>query len=255
MANLASFKGCESFYGQSPAKWRSGIKHDCSRGMELFPDQKRFRNGFGRSVSLEPALLYPMLKSSEMVKKVPSPSRFMLVTQTRIGEDTSRISRDSPWTWSYLEEYGSYLDGRSSSVYRNRARFPMFGVGPYAFASWKVAISGFYKDIQFRAIGPRDGKPVVFDDTCYFLPCQTEGEAPRVLPGVLESEMAREFFGAPVFPDAERPVTASILGSLNLDILAAKLNLSLAEFLEVLNENRMAYRDLKQYRKWRFHAK
>ena len=41
-------------YGTSPLKWRSGVKHDCSRVMELRPNgDDDFENGLGEVVSLE----------------------------------------------------------------------------------------------------------------------------------------------------------------------------------------------------------
>ncbi len=227
IANLKSFERSERFYGRSSMKWRSGIKHDCSRVMELFPgEQGDFMNGLGKTVDLESTFLYPMIKSSELMKTPPVSSRFMLVTQKNIGEDTSRITHEAPRTWSYLEENASYLDKRASAIYRNRARFSIFGVGPYAFAPWKIAISGFYKGLQFQVVGPRNGKPVVFDDTCYFLPFRTRNEACSIL-RVLESEIAREFFISLIFRDSKRPITADLLGTLNLDVLSSDLGITL----------------------------
>ena len=102
----------------------------------------------------------------------------------------------------------------------------MFGVGPYAFSPWKVAISGFYKNLRFRSVGPADSRPAVFDDTCYFLPCQSEDEA-RELLKLLNSQAARGFFDSVVFWDAKRPITADVLGILNLGALAMELGVSL----------------------------
>lgn len=159
--------------GTCTLKWRSGVKHDCTRVMELRSrGGDGFENGLGDVVSLERTYLYPMLKSSELMKDEPVVSRYMIVTQRWVGDDTSTIERQAPETWKYLQSYADYLDRRASSIYRNRSRFSVFGVGPYSFAPWKVAISGFYKRLEFRCIGPVDDKPVVLDDTCYFLPSQ-----------------------------------------------------------------------------------
>lgn len=227
VANLNAFERYGYLYGRSPVKWRSGIKHDCSRVMELRDcGAQSFRNGFGEIVELEPTYLYPMLKSSELVKEDSEPARFMLVTQRNVGEDTSSIQHKAPRTWDYLAKYAEYLDSRSSSIYRKRPRFSIFGVGPYAFSSWKVAISGFYKKLQFRAIGPADGRPVVFDDTCYFLPCQSKDEA-RELLKLLNSQAAKGFFDSVIFWDAKRPITADVLGILNLGALSSELGVSL----------------------------
>ena len=232
VANLSAFEKFGYLQGRSSFKWRSGIKHDCSRIMELHVcGPQSFKNGFGDVVTLEPTFLYPMFKSSELAKETSEPSRYMLVTQRHVGEDTSTIQHKAPRTWEYLEKYGEHLDRRASSIYRNRPRFSMFGVGPYAFSPWKVAISGFYKNLRFRSIGPFDGKPAVFDDTCYFLPCQSEDEAQEILK-LLISQAARGFFDSFVFWDAKRPITADILGLLNLGALAMELGVSLPGAVE-----------------------
>ena len=220
VADVKSLEAHQRLCGASPLKWRSGIKHDCSRVMELKPTAERgaYRNGLGETVKLEPTFLFPMLKSSELAKG-NAPSRYMLVTQTAIGQDTSRIAREAPLTWRYLESHASALDGRSSSIYRNRPRFSVFGVGSYSFAPWKVAISGFYKQTKFRAVAPVNGRPVVLDDTCHFLPCESEEEA-SYLEALLNSKAARGFFRSFVFWDAKRPITASLLASLDIGLLA-----------------------------------
>ncbi len=227
VADPKAARATERLAGPSPVKWRSGIKHDCSKVMELFPaGDGSFKNALGEVVRLESTCLFPMLKSSELVRSRPRPSRFMLVTQRSTGDDTSRLEAAAPRTWQYLESHAQRLDGRASAIYENRPRFSIFGVGDYAFAPWKVAISGFYKRLSFRAVGPVDGKPVVLDDTCYFLPCSSEADA-RALEGVLLSDAAREYFAALVFWDAKRPITAGLLGSLNLGALAGELGVAL----------------------------
>ena len=190
--------------------------------MELRPKGGNdFENGSGELVSLESTFLYPMLKSSELMKKTPMPTRYMLVTQRTVGEDTSRIERQAPRTWDYLQSHAEALDGRASSIYRNRPRFSVFGVGRYSFAPWKVAISGFYKRLDFRCVGPVNEKPVVLDDTCYFLPCRTESDA-LVLAALLNSNAAQGLLRSFLFWDEKRPVTIQVLADLNLGRLAAE---------------------------------
>ena len=66
------------------------------------------------------------------------------------------------------------------------------------------------------------GKPVMLDDTCYFIPCKTEEEA-VCISEMLNSDIAREFYSAFIFWDAKRPVTIEILQRLDLLSLAAEL--------------------------------
>ena len=222
VADLDAIKRYGWLYGRSSTRWRSGVKHDCAKVMELRPKGGNdFENGLGEIVSLESTFLYPMLKSSELMKKKPTPTRYMLVTQRSVGDDTSRIERQAPRTWDYLQSYAEALDGRASSIYRNRPRFSVFGVGGYSFAPWKVAISGFYKRLDFRCVGPVNEKPVVLDDTCYFLPCRTESDA-LVLAALLNSNAAQGLLRSFLFWDEKRPVTIQVLADLNLGRLAAK---------------------------------
>ena len=93
------------------------------------------------------------------------------------------------------------------------------GAGSYSFAPWKVAVSGFYKQLAFRSVAPVNGRPVVLDDTCYFLPCENEDEA-NYFEALLNSEAATGFFRSFVFRDAKRPITASLLASLDIGLLA-----------------------------------
>ena len=227
VADLELFAAHGSLAGKSPLKWRSGIKHDCSRVMELRPAERThtYLNGQGQVVELEPSFLFPMLKSSELTGG-KAPLRHMLVTQRTIGEDTSVIAGKAPLTWRYLESHSAALDARVSSIYRTRPRFSIFGVGPYSFAPWKVAISGLYKTLDFRIVGPFQNKPVVLDDTCYFLPCGTEAEA-EALARLLNSRLAQGYFRSFVFWDAKRPITSSLLGTLDLELLADRLRVSL----------------------------
>ncbi len=86
--------------GLQRCRWRSGVKHDCSKVMELRrcgPDS--YVNGFREEVQLEPRFLFPMLKSSEVANgAVVEPTRWMLVTQATIGEGTNRIKSEAPRT-------------------------------------------------------------------------------------------------------------------------------------------------------------
>ena len=227
IADLDAYDSHGHFLGKSPLKWRSGVKHDCSKVMELVRTKfGGFENGLGEVVNLEPANLYPMLKSSDLVRKSPTPSRYMLVTQCVTGEDTAKLKWESPITWEYLQSHSKLLDSRKSTVYRNRPRFSIFGVGSYSFTPWKVAISGFSKRFDFRCIGPYRQKPVVVDDTCYFLPCTSNDEA-ESLAKVLNSSMAREFFDAFVFWDAKRPITAQLLAMLDFKALGREVGVEL----------------------------
>ncbi len=209
--------------GKSQYQWRSGIKHDCANVMELEQAVGGFRNGFGEQYPLENNYLYPMLKSSDLANATkPLPSRWMLVPQTKLGDDTSPIRLVAPGTWAYLNTYGHFLDQRKSAIYKNQPRFAIFGIGDYSFACWKVAISGLYKKLHFALVGPYAEKPVVLDDTCYFVPCNSAREA-EMLISILNSATAHQFFSALIFWDTKRPITVEILNQLDIFALAKTL--------------------------------
>jgi SAM-dependent methyltransferase len=195
--------------------WRSGLKHDCSKIMEFEQEGDKFRNGYGNLFSLERDWIYPLLKSSDVGNGRTSTCRkYVLVTQRYIGEDTTHLRFDAPKIWSYLQNYQEYLLKRSSSIYRNRPEFSIFGVGEYTFAPWKVAISGFYKALNFVQVGPIDGQPVIFDDTVYFLSCESKSEASFVA-AMLNSQPAKEFLESMIFWSDKRPITIELLKRLN----------------------------------------
>lgn len=224
VAELDLFERWKHLAGPQRWRWRSGVKHDCSKVMELRrrgPDS--YVNGLQEEVQLESRFLFPMLKSSEVANgTVAEPTRWMLVTQSTIGDDTNRIESEAPRTWRYLCAHADRLDRRGSTIYRNRARFSVFGVGPYTFAPWRVAISGFYKKLEFRTVGSYHGKPIVLDDTCYFVPCGSKAEADCVR-DLLRSEPAQELLGAFAFWDSKRPITVGLLGRLDLLAVAQEL--------------------------------
>jgi len=221
IADLANFNQWQHLQGRTVYQWRSGIKHDCSKIMELrgrFPDLK---NGLGEPVNLENNYLYPLLKSSDIAHQKSS-SRYVLVTQSKVGAETDSIAIHAPLTWRYLSQYQAFFDRRKSSIYKGKPPFSIFGVGDYSFAPWKVAISGLYKKLAFCLISPHEGKPVMLDDTCYFLACQSQSEA-VLLEHLLNSKVAQEFLSAFIFWDAKRPITASLLNRLDVFKLADEL--------------------------------
>ncbi|MGI0135060.1 MAG: hypothetical protein ACREBW_08910, partial [Candidatus Micrarchaeaceae archaeon] len=100
--------------------WRSGVKHDCSKVMELEKHGERFQNQLGDLVELEDEYVFPMLKSSDLATSEPVRygRKYMLVTQSLVGEDTAPIQMNAPVTWEYLQKHRALLDGRGSSIYK-----------------------------------------------------------------------------------------------------------------------------------------
>jgi hypothetical protein len=208
-------------------RWRSGLKHDCARVMELERTQDGWENGLGEIVKLEDDYLFPLVKSADIGGvRHRGREKFVIVPQRVVGEDTTPIARNAPLTWTYLNRHRSALEARTSVIYRDKPSFSVFGVGPYTFAPWKIAISGLYKTLTFRLYGPRNGKAVIFDDTVYFLPFEERREAETVLE-LLNSDPAQAFLAAMIFWDDKRPITVDLLKRLDLTKLAARLGRNL----------------------------
>ena len=225
IADLANYQKWQHLRGiDKNYIWRSGIKHDCSKVMELIKIGVQYRNGNGVVVSLEDNYIYPLLKSSDVANgRVFDCRKYVLITQHYIGEDTKKIEEQAPKTWRYLQENAAALAKRSSSVYNKRPRFSIFGVGSYTFFPWKVAISGFYKQLKFYAVSRIESRPVVFDDTVYFVPCISEEEA-HFIAEILNSDVASAFFNSLIFWSNKRPITIDLLKQLNIHALARDIN-------------------------------
>ncbi len=223
VADLDAYHRSRPLVGTSNPEWRSGIKHDCSDVMELSSRGDTWTNGLGETVDIEPDYRYPLLKSSDIANGRIHSQRMVIVPQRMLGEDTRALERSAPKLWAYLNRHAEKLGERKSSIYKGRPPFAIFGVGDYSFAPWKVAISGLYKRLRFSILGPADGRPVMVDDTCYFLPFSKEEDA-RKAARALESDLARDFFRGRVFWDAKRPISKAILQKLDLARLPAILD-------------------------------
>lgn len=203
--------------------WRSGVKHDCSKIMEFEKVKGGYVNGLGEEVDLEDIYIYPLLKSSDVGNgRVNSYRKVVIITQKKVGDDTSIIKSIAPKTWTYLEQHGEYLDRRKSSIYKGKPRFSMFGIGSYSFFDWKIAISALYKRLEFNIVSPLNNKSVAFDDTVNFISMNNEDEAKFVYE-LITSKPAKEFLSSLIFWDEKRPITTKVLRELSLKQVAKEL--------------------------------
>ena len=221
--NLTLFEKYSGLIGKSHYIWRNGIKHDNSKVMELEQINGSYVNGNNETLDIEPELIYPLLKSSDISKPDYFIRKFVIVTQKAVGQDTACILSHSPKTWRYLNENRETFLSRKSSIYKNKPDFSIFSVGAYTFAPWKIAISGLYKKIKFSIIGSLGDKPILVDDTCNFIPCNTEEEAIFIV-DLLESEPVITLLNSLIFWDSKRPITTGILNSIDLEKVAVFLD-------------------------------
>lgn len=213
-----------NYLGKSEYVWRNGIKHDCSKVMELDEINGVLYNGYNEVVDIEPDLIYTLLKSSDLSKDELVFRKKVIVTQTKVGEQTIAIKQFYPKTWAYLTKYKEELDARKSSIYKNKPAFSIFSIGDYSFKPFKIAISGLYKKVKFQLLEPDNGKSVMVDDTCNFISFDTEAEA-HLIYGLLTSQEVTTFLNATIFWDSKRPITTEVLNSIDLYKVAIQLGL------------------------------
>jgi hypothetical protein len=225
VSDMQTYRQLKHLEGLCSYQWRSGVKHDCASIMELLHGDNRFLNKLGEEVSVEGHCLFPLLKCSDLANGRAKSDRLILITQRRVGEDTNALVTQAPRTWEYLNSHRQLFEARKSSIYANRIPFAIFGIGDYSFAPWKVAVSALHRAPRFVFVGPVNGKPVLFDDTCYFLSFDDEHEA-RVVSEILNSDECRRFLATLTFTDSKRPVTVELLQRLNIHAIAEHAGLT-----------------------------
>lgn len=233
VGDLDTFERFAFLVGESPQKWRSGIKHDAAAIMEFSRTEQGLMNGAGETVDLEMEYLYPLLKGSDIGSGKAWRKKFVLVTQHFVGQRTDTIRDTAPRTWAYLEQNISALNARSSTIYEGNPLFSVFGVGDYAFRPWRIAICGLYKALRFRLVSPIEGRPVMFDDTVYYLSFVTEDEAKETL-SRLTSDPAMQLLASLVFWDEKRPIKTGVLNILDWSRLGSSRQSSIPQQMKLL---------------------
>ena len=81
VADLDGFRRYRKVDGLEYYKWRSGIKHDAAKVMELTREGDKYINGFGELAEIENKYIYPLLKSSDLGNNRLKPRKYVVVTQ------------------------------------------------------------------------------------------------------------------------------------------------------------------------------
>lgn len=232
---IYSRKMKETFLGKSCFEWRQGVKHDCSKIMELTVKDDKLINGFNEIVNIEDTYTYPLIKSSMFKYAIidKSPKK-VIVTQSKVKEDTNNIKIKAPSTWEYLNSNIDYFLNRKSKIYKNTPIFSMFGIGDYTFSLYKVAISGFYKEPLFSLLYDKSkNKPMMTDDTSYFISFSSYDIA-YIAMLCLNCEKVRTFIKNISFQDSKRPYTKEILKK--IDFLKIIRNITFDELKQTENK-------------------
>jgi len=209
-SDIEKYKKYQHLDGVCPFEWRQGIKHDCAKIMELERIEGGFRNALGEEFELEEDLIYGILKSSDLKGETTDiPRKYTIITQKRIGEETSQILERLPKTRAYLHRHKEYFLNRKSSIYNDKPLFSIFGIGDYSFKPYKVAISGLYKQTKFTLVKP-NGTVLLLDDTCYFIGFDTFEEA-KEIQNLLNQPETQDFIESFMFTDSKRAITKDML--------------------------------------------
>jgi len=216
VSNVSSYDRYKKYDGKSPVIWRSGVKHDCTKIMELEKINEHYLNKLNEEINLEEELIYGLLKSSDLKNDLIDKTRkHTIITQKKIGEDTSYIEQQFPKTYSYLTNHKEYFVTRKSKIYNDKPPFSIFGIGDYSFTKYKVAISGLYKQTKFSLLLPLNDKPLMVDDTCYFIGFDNICNAIIILLA-LNHASTQEFLNSLIFFDTKRIITKDILMRIDL---------------------------------------
>lgn len=107
----------------------------------------------------------------------------------------------------------------------------MFGIGEYAFVPYKVGISGFAKRPLFAVLTTENLRPVMLDDTGYYLAFASYELAYTAML-MLNSSPVQQFIQSLAFVDAKRPYTKKLLSRLDFGKMLEKLDLATLQATE-----------------------
>lgn len=239
VADCDSYQQSKAIDGRSALTWWSGLKHDCSKVLELRKSDGHYYNKLDEKVDVEDGIVYPFLKSSDLKgEQVTKCRKYIILTQHRTSENTENIKVAFPKAYKYLQDHGKFFDDRKSSIYKHRPRFCLFGIGDYTFKKYRIAISGLYKLPHFTLVSDIGSKQALLDDTIYLLGFDDYQFAKWTLM-LLNSDLVLTFLKSVSFDDAKRPVNKDLL--MRIDITKALDTLG-HDYLSISTEQFANYR-------------
>ena len=154
---------------------------------------------------IEPDLVYPLIRWSDVDRWSARPSGYLLLAQdpaTRTGIDEARMRRDYPRTLDYLRKFEPLLTARAAyRRYQNRWPFySMYNVGPYTLAGAKVIWRRMDRKIRAAVVETIDDpvlgqRPAIPQETCVLIACGCRDEA-HYLCAVLNSAIVHDLVAA-----------------------------------------------------------
>ena len=138
----------------------------------------------GVQTSMEPDLIYPLLRGRDVSRWKASPAVHILVPYR---PDEGRPTKEAwlraqlPYTFAYLKSFQTLLSNRSGYQKLLQASgapfYSLYDVGPYTFAPFKVVWREQAGLLTAAVVGQRDGKTVVPDHKLMLIPLESSAEA------------------------------------------------------------------------------
>jgi len=160
--------------GHCRHKVRHGAKDDLKVVYELAPEAV---------LQLEPDLIFPYLRSRDIIRWGFLSYSYRLIPQRKYGEDNETLLRSRhPHTYAYLVRNRDALIKRRSIWLKNGPFYNVFAVGNYTWAKFKVAWCRLGFRPEFSVIStvkdPLLGvRPLIPGDHFMFIPTDNEYEA------------------------------------------------------------------------------
>ena len=136
---------------------------------------------------VEPDLLYPLVRWSDVGRYQAKPSACLLLAQdptTRRGIDETLFRQAYPKTYAYLRRFESQLRGRAAyRRYQESAPFySMYNVGEYTVAPYKVVWRRMDHRVRAAVLEPCEvpllgRRPSICQETCVMIAAESGDEA------------------------------------------------------------------------------
>jgi hypothetical protein len=175
--------------------------------------------------TIEPDLVYPLLRWGDVRRWSARPSAHILLAQdvrTRSGIEQAVMRRDYPLTYAYLRQFEELLTRRAAyRRYQGQKPFwSMYNVGSYTVAPVKVVWRRMDRQLSAAVVETIDDKllgrrPVVPQETCVLIDCTSSDEA-HYLCAMLNSARLGALVAAHSMSGGKGFGTPGILGVINL---------------------------------------